>query len=194
MTLFQGYDGELRLIEFGGSGTTYYKKVLFCGMDFSGPVKRGKAEETLTLDRGTMSSDAHYIKGSDETAYGPLPITFTARLADVKGSRVLSDWLSGVTTIEGTTIHGWPSGHTLFESTSAVSVPGFADSQKVRYRVEILWDGTTDYGLRYEEVYFKPETVTIAEAGDSLTISGAGDVHGDVSRITAFTAGYTVFP
>ena len=28
--LFQGKDGELRLIDFGDSGTTYYLEVLFC--------------------------------------------------------------------------------------------------------------------------------------------------------------------
>lgn len=176
-------------------GTTYYLEALFCGMDFSGPVKRGKVTETLILNRDKVDSKAHYIKGSDEECYGVLPISFTARLADTVNSRVLNDWLSGVTASIGggtTTIAPWPSDHTIFRSTSGVSVSLPSDAQKPTYMVEILWDGTTDYGLRYDNVNFKPQETAISEAADNLTIAAAGDVYGDVSRITSFYSGASI--
>lgn len=203
MSVFQGYDGQLRLYSYGSkigaepSATTYYLEVLFCGMDFSGPAMRGKPGETLIVNRGTISSQSHYVKGSDEECYAPLPISFTARLADTVNARVLNDWLSGVTTTIGgstLTIVPWPADHTTFASTAGtgVSVPLPNDAQKPTYKVQILWDGTKDLGFQYENVNFKPQETTIAEAADSLTISAAGDVYGDVSRITSFYSGASI--
>ena len=139
--ILQGQDGELRLIEFG-SGTTYYLEVLFCEMDFSGPTSRPRAEETLVLDRNKADSNMHYTLGPDTPRYEPIPITFSARIDDTQGnSRVLSDWLSGVTIVGGTTtLNDW-KGQTSIDGNT---LPSFAASTVDRldpyaYRVEILW-------------------------------------------------------
>ena len=187
MAVLQGLDGELRILEYGESGTSYYLEVLFCSMDFTGPVSRPKTEETLVLNRGTFDTDSHYVEGSDEAKLAPLPVTFSARLADTTNSQALSDWVSGVTTIQGKELHDWRNHFAI----GGVSVPAFADPSKVVYRLEMLWDGTNDYGLRYDGFYFKPGECTVNEAADSLTLNVTGEVYGDVSRITAFSSGWT---
>jgi len=72
-----------------------------------------------------------------------------------------------------------------------VSLPAFADTSKNSWRVEVLWDGTNDYGQRFEEVYFPPDQQTITEAEDGLTLSVNALVYGAVSRISVFAAGTT---
>ena len=91
--IFQGKDGELRIIEFGLNGTTRYLKFLFCEMNYDGPISRPRSEETLIMDRGNFDSNAHYIAGNDEPRYSALPLTFSCRLADTTNTQVLLDWL-----------------------------------------------------------------------------------------------------
>lgn len=199
MTIFQGYDGELRLYSYGNvygtdpSGTTFYLEVLFCEMDFSGPLSRGKAEERLILDRGRYDSNAHYVKGDDLPIYSPVQFSFSARLADTVNTRVLSDWVSGVTALVNaasatTIIYSW-MGHTTLQGSTA---PQFSDESKYRYRVDMKWDGTNDYGVRYEEVYFPPEQQTISESADGLILNATGMIYGDVTRISAFYSGTSI--
>ena len=185
--IWQGKEGELRLIEHGLNGTTYYLEVLFTEMDFSAPIKRPRTEETLTMNRGMMDSDAHYIEGDDTPRFAPMSMTFSCKLADTNDTRVLSDWLSGNTTVGGI------SGSTRIYSRDGLSTiwgkdtPGFADSGKQSYIVEMLWDGTvssgSSYGHRYDEVYFPPDQQTISESADGLSLSGNGMIYGDVTRI-----------
>lgn len=199
MTIFQGYDGELRLYDYGTGGTSHYLEVLFCEMDFSGPVSRGRNEERLVMDRGKFDSNAHYVQGTDDDIYAAMPFSFSCRLADTVNTRVLADWIGGVTSITNagggaTTLYSW-GGLTDIKARdgSAVSVPNFTDAVKMRYRVECLWDGTNDYGTRYEEVYFNPNNQTITESPDGLMLNCNGQIYGDVTRITAFSSGYTAF-
>ena len=203
--ILQGRDGELRIIEkgpYGGApvrrGVTHYLEVLFCGMDFSAPLERPKVEERLILNRNTFDSDAHYVQGSDDVKLAPLSMTFSCMIDDKSQSQTMSDWLSGATQVYSATqsgltrIYSW-DGKTLIGPTtgSGISVPAFYDATKQSYRVEIKWDGSTDYGVQYEEVYFPPDQQTITESEDGLSISGNALIYGGVSRITGFTSGYT---
>jgi len=190
--LFQGKDGELRLIEHGTGGTTYHLEVLFWEMDFTGPTSRGRTEETLMMDRGNFDSNAHYIEGNDEPRYAPLPISFSCRINDTRDSQVLLDWISGVTILGGTTqIYSFKGRTTIDGNTLPDFVEGRSGtSKKFAYRVEIKWDGTTDVGYRYDEVYFTPGEQSISESADGLTLSASGQVYGDVSpALIAFTTG-----
>lgn len=190
-TTFQGYDGELRIISYGTtpSTSTGYIEVLFCEMDFNGPISKPKRTETLILNRGRFDTDAHYIEGSDEDVYAPLQFTVSCRLADTVHTGVLHEWISGVTKLSGTTqLYSWKT-HTKI---NGVSTPAFADETgKYAYRVEVKWDGDTDYGFRYEEVYFQPGQQTISESANGVMLSMTGLIYGDVTRITAFTSGVT---
>ena len=189
---FQGKDGELRLFDFGLSGTTYYFEVLFSEMDFTGPISRPRTEETLIMDRGNFDSNAHYIESNDEPRYGALPFSFSCRIADTNNSAVLSDWVSGVSPIKGagsgTTNLVTCKGKTTLDGST---LPNFKDATKQAFFLEVLWDGDSDYGLHYNEIYLTPGEQTITESAEGLTLSCNGQIYGDVSRITAFTAGLT---
>jgi len=198
--LFQGKDGELRVIEKGSpyKGSTYYLQVLFCNMDFSCPIERPRTEERIIMNRGTFDSDTHYVEGSDEVTLAQMSMTFSCMVDDKQYSRILTDWLCStsvsaagatipLTTTGNTKILSW-DGSTLF---GGVSLPAFADTSKNSWRVEVLWDGTNDYGQRFEEVYFPPDQQTITEAEDGLTLSVNALVYGAVSRISVFAAGTT---
>ena len=192
MSVFQGFDGELRIYDYGNSGNTTYMKVLFCAMDLSAPLARPKTDESLILDRGVLDSNSHYVQGSEEVKYGPLSLSFSCRLADTVDSRALSDWVAGVTQLASsgggtTTLYSW-SGHTTM-GPSGVSVPSFEDTSKMTYRVEIVWDGTNDLAYRYDNVFFKPGESTVNESEEAVTLNASGEIYGDVSRITAFTSG-----
>ena len=193
--LFQGKDGELRITEYGSgvdsSAVTYYMKVLFCEMNYDGPVARPRTEEKLIMDRGNFDTNAHYVEGNDEPRYTSIPITFSCRLADTINTRALADWVSGATNIPnavgGTTrVYSWDGITTIDGNT----LPAFRDTGKQSYRVEMLWDGTSDLGFRNDEVYFSPGENKITESAEGLTLSCNGQVYGDVTRITSFyTAG-----
>jgi hypothetical protein len=198
MTVFQGYDGELRIYSDGAlygsepSGTTYYFEILFCEMDMSVPIGKPRTEETLIMDRNRFDTNAHYVKGPDDPRYGPVNLTFSCRLADTVNTRILSDWFSGSSKITNaasgsTQIYSWDGQTTLDGNT----LKAFVDVDKMAYRVECLWDGSTDYGVRAEEVYFPPDQQEIRESPDGLILSCNGLVYGDVTRITGFTAGTT---
>lgn len=189
MTLFQGKDGECRISDMGLAGTTYYLAILFCEMDFTGPTSRPRIEDTLIMDRGVFDSNAHYISGNDEPRYAPLPISFSCKIADTLNSRVMMEWLSGVTKISGTTQLYTMKGTTTIDSNT---LPAFKDSTgKFAYQFQVLWDGTLDLGIKYREVYFPPGQQTLTESADGLKLSANGMVYGDVTRITAFDTGPT---
>ncbi|KKN41182.1 hypothetical protein LCGC14_0725730 [marine sediment metagenome] len=186
--LFAGKDGELRVQDQGLSGTSYYLSLLFTEMDFSGPTSRPRTDETLMMNRGNFSTDSHYIESNDDPRLAPIPVTFSCRINDTENSRIISDWFSGVTIMAGSTQIYSCKGKTAIDS---ITLPDFKDSGKQAYYVEVLWDGTTDYGLKYNEIYFTPGEQTITESADSLMMSINGQVYGDVTRIAAFTSGFT---
>jgi len=185
--IFQGKDGELRINDHGLSGTTHYISILFCEMDFSGPTSRPRTEETLVMNRGVFSTDAHFIEGNDEPIYGPLPVTFSCRMADTSASTVALDMLSGVTTIRTKILYGRDGYATHLGNT----IPAFRDAGKNGYTVEVLWDGDQDLGYQYDCVYFAPGQQTITESADGVMLSCNGVVYGGVSRIDSFTSGHT---
>lgn len=190
--LYQGKDGEMRITDYGtdtsAGSTRYYQEILFCEMDFSAPTVRPRTDETLIMNRGNFDSKAHYIESNDDPVYAPVPLTFSCRINDTVDSRALSDWLSGSTLIPnavgGTTrIFSWDESGVTFRSQL---LPAMRDSDKQCYRLQILFDGTTDYGLQYDGVYFTPSEQTITESTDSLMLSTNGQIYGDVTRIDSF--------
>lgn len=187
--IFQGKDGELRIIEFGLSGTTRYLKILFCEMNYDGPIARPRTEEKLIMDRGNFDTNAHYVEGNDEPRYAPIPLTFSCRLADTTNSKIVTEWIGGTTKISGVTQLYSFKGKTTIDGNT---LPDFVNNTaKYAYRVEVLWDGTNDLGFKNEEVYFTPQEQKVTESAEGLILSCNGQIYGDVTRITGFTAGTT---
>jgi len=192
MAVLQGQDGVLRLSDHGSSSTTYHLQVLFAEMDFSGPIARPKSEETMIMDRGLFTSNAHMINGNDDPRYGPVDISFTCRVADTTNSQYLMYWLSGVTSISAASTIYSTKGTTAIDGNT---LPDFGDDSKIALRAEIIWinESGTTFGMRYNEVYFPPGEQTISEGADTLTLAASGKVYGDVSHITDFMANTTNF-
>jgi len=190
--LFQGKDGELRIVTGAASPTLYYLEVLFTEMDFTAPISRPRTEETLVMDRGNFDTNAHYIEGNDEPRYSKIPLSFSCKLADTINTRVLHDFLEGKATI--TNAVGGSSAVVTTLGTTTIdgnTLPAFlpkVSSTTPVWNVEILWDGTNDYGLKYNEAYFVPGESTITESADGVMLSVNAQVLGDVTRITAFSS------
>uniref|UniRef100_A0A6M3IGP0 Uncharacterized protein n=1 Tax=viral metagenome TaxID=1070528 RepID=A0A6M3IGP0_9ZZZZ len=182
--IFTGKDGEIRISDKGLSGTTHYLTILFSEMDFTGPTSRPRIEDTLIMDRGVFDSNAHYISGNDEPRYAPLPISFSCRMADTTKAKIAMDLISGVTLVGGVTQLYTMKGTTSIDGNT---LPAFKDALgKYAYQTEVLWDGTSDLGIRYSETYYPPGQQTITESADGLILSCNAVVYGDVTRIQAF--------
>lgn len=186
--IFKHKDGEFRIYD---GGTPYYLEVLFTGADLSFPIKRGRPEEMLNMDRTNFDSNASYSLGADDPILEPASFTITAKLDDTgTNTTYLKQIVSGVTTINSKTVTT-TKGTTKIKNGADVGIttPSFKDARKTAYNVEVLWSGTTNMGYRLAEVYFPPASQTISEAEDAVTISVNGMVYGSITPISAFTSG-----
>jgi len=186
-------DAKLRL--YDGTGTPYYLELDLDIGDFSAPLGQPRQEEILILDRGVMSADAHFIKGSDDPLMAPIPLSFSAFVRDGNQTIYLLDWLKagqdgGTTTVNSNTLT------TTKEDTQrdgSNNNPAFADTNKLTSNVEYLIEtGGTDLGLKYAEVFFPLDQQNISEAEDGIRAMLNGLIYGTITRITSFTAGTSV--
>jgi len=201
--LFQGRDGELRIYEHGTSGATYYLKLLFCDMNMTCPIGRPQREEMLVFNRTRYDSNAHMITGGDEMAYGPIPTSFSCRIADTDANQNIFWWLgSGATSLAKRHVRVAAGSTVTIQSRKGKSagihgntLPDFVGSgtSKFAFLVQVRWDGSTDFGISMDEVWFPPQDQSITEAEDSLTLNMTGHIFGGVSRITGFTGGTNNF-
>jgi len=196
MAIFRHRDGELRLIEHGYSAATRYIEILFSDANFSGPMGRPQSEEILILDRGLLDDNAHYVEGGDAPRLEPLSLTFSCRTADTKNTQILLQMVSGCTerlVVGGSTYpirtrKGKSLGLAGFSATT--TFPTFKDSSyKMCWMVETLWSGTSNWGIRWDEVYFPPNEQTITESEDALTLNLTGQIYGGVTTITSLSGG-----
>lgn len=186
---FTNRSGKMRL--YDGAGTPYYLELDFDAGDFSGPLGIPRPEEILKLNRGKSDADAHYILGGDDKVMEPMELSFSAMLTDLAVSGYLSDWLRAMSDAATTKVNLNTIATTKEDSQrdGATNSPPFADAVKLACNVEIVWDGTPDWGLKYMEVYFPLEQAALSEGDDALTMAITGFIYGTVTEIAAFTAG-----
>jgi hypothetical protein len=161
-------------------------EVAFAGMDFSGPIGRKLQEELLVLDRNTMSSRGHYVKGPDSPLYEPVPISFSCMIDDTHNKDDIMEALacgnpgSASWTATGTSSKGDT------KNDGSISNPAFVDTNKKCVNLQIVWTGTYPIGMAYYECYFPPEEITIAEAEDGITLSANGGCYGVIETMHGF--------
>ena len=183
---FTGRDGVLRI--YDSSDPAQYLEVIFCNMDFSGPIGRPKTEEILVLNRGTMDANAHYIEGSDEPLYNSVDISFSCLLDDT----VNKDKIILALECDNPESAHWPE--TGISSKGDTKNDGvnfnqlFVDSDKKTVNVQVLWSSVvgSNQGYAYYEVYFPTGEQTIAESDDGITLSCKGACYGVIERISQF--------
>ena len=168
-----------------------YFEIKFSNMDFNGPLGRPLTQEELVLNRNRMDAYAHYVKGSDDIIYQPLPISFSCILDDiynreyVKKALMCANPNTGTWTSTGTTSKG------TTQNDGSNNNPAFVDSSKKAVNVQMLWTGTTyGTGLAYYEVFFPPEEITWSESEDGIVLTAAGGVFGVVEDIYGFGVRY----
>jgi len=189
--IFKSKDGELRLYE--GGAAPHYLIVLFTKADLSFPTGRGKSEEVLVMDRGNMDTNASYRQGSDDGIMNPLPVRFSGLINDATYTHALVQLLSGSTSVGSaaaiTTAKGKSS---LTISGASVATKTFADSSKLAYNLQIMYDGSTDFVYELKEVYFPPDQQTITESEDGVTLDANGLWYGSGGTKSAFTSGTAI--
>jgi hypothetical protein len=201
MSNFQSYYvkvGRLRL--YSGNATPYFFEVPFRG-NVTGPVDRARAGETLVLDRGRFTADAHYVSPPDDPLLNPVPFSCNFRLANLEPN--YSKILTLIRTPGGSTTkniggNAWETskGTTMILNSDPLgqvfaTTPRFSDHEKHCVNVEILWtdpQSIADRGFKWAEVYFPPDR-QVTEGVDSVMVDLSGEVYGAVSPIAAFTAG-----
>jgi hypothetical protein len=189
--IFTSKNGELRL--YDSHPTPYYLQVLFTQANLSFPLKRGKPEELLNMDRGNMDSNASYSQGSDEPIMNPLPVKFSGKIDDTTYSHKLVRILGGVTKLsastEAITVQSTKGDSTVNIGGTAFSTPAFADTSKICYNLEVKYEGTTDFIYQLKEVYFPPDQQTITESENGLVLEANGLWYGSGGTISIFSTG-----
>jgi hypothetical protein len=167
----------------------------------TGPVSRAKAGETLVLDRGRFTVDAHYVSPPDDPLLAPLPFSCNFRLANTEPN--FSKLITLITTPGGATSkniggRAWTSskGTTQILNSDPLgqvlaTTPQFSDHEKHTVNIEILWtdpQSVQNRGFKWGEVYFPPDR-QITEGVDSVMVDLSGEIYGAITAITAFTSG-----
>jgi len=185
---FTNRKGKIRLYD-GTTGVNgpYYLELKFDLGDFSGPIGVSETEEILVLDRGVMTSDAHYIEGGDDKVMEPNELSFSALLEDTSITENLLDWIEGNTVNDKTIVD--TKGTSIRKN---VTNPIFADANKRCSNLEYKLDGAADLVWKYSEVHFQISEQSISESDDGVTIALKGKCYGLISRDTAWTAGQSV--
>jgi hypothetical protein len=194
MGIYTGKYGELRI--YDGTGTPNYMVVPFIPADLSAPMGRQRPEEILKLDRGNLTSDAAYVQGPDDPILEPLDISFSVRLDTLKNAVELYNFLT-CGTLSDTTVLSSTKGSTQLTAGdgSSVYTPAFADSQKKTVNIEAKWTvGASSFARQWNEVYFMPSNIEIAEAADEVVVNATGQIYGDIAPINDFTSGVDKTP
>lgn len=194
MAIFQHRDGEMRFY----SGTTIgskataavYSEVLFVNAGFNAPIARTRPTETLVMDRGVYTTNAEYRQGMDEEKLAALPMSFEFKCIDDVTTQYMVRMLTGTSpcVVNGKTLRS-SKGESMIDG---VSTPQFADTNKQAWDVEVLWDGVTDLGFKWREIFIPGDQLTVTEGEEEVVISCQGLVYGDVTRIASFSSGITL--
>lgn len=183
-------DAKIRI--YDGAGTPLYLELDLDRGDFAGPLGTPRNEEILVLDRGSMTANAHYIKGADDKIMEAVPVTFGVFVRDETQWVNLKNLLRAGSNGGSTQVNS----HTLAttkqdtQRNGANNNPAFADTNKLTFNVEYLVTMSgTDWGMKYSEVFFPLESEQLSEAEDGIPLAISGQCYGTITDITAFTAG-----
>jgi len=204
---YVGPNGELR-IKSGitesatSAGDAPYFTVEFANMDIQGPAGRPFAEETLVMSRNNLDANTHWISTTEEARVQPVQISFSADIDDTVNAVNLRKALSNPDRDSPWAVAGVSfqnvNGTTTIPNRKgvAISTPVPFDTNKERINVEMLWEGrtpgTTDDGYIWNEVWFAPESIVIAESDGNVRLSATGMCFGPISNVASFTGGISV--
>ncbi len=203
-----GKRGALRIVYAtdDGGGGKYFYEVPFENLDLAAVAGRPRPDEIPVMDRGNLNRFAHHVQGPDTPIIQPQPLTFSCSIDNTYNRTNLIDALCNVEqkatwTVNGITVSN-VNGTTNVRNGagSLVSTPLPYDVDQDRVHVEVIFRGdpnasplnADDYGHKFNEVWFQPGGIRLAEAADSYKFNVTGSIYGPISQITAFTTGTNV--
>ncbi len=193
MTIAINKMGTIRF--YDSAVTPYYLELAFSAGDLAAPLGFGRPEERLMLDRGVMDANAHYIPGPDMPIMEMYALTFSAFIQDTTNFQYFEELLKALNdSTQTVNSNTWTTTKGDTQRDGSNANPAFFDTNKKACNVELLYSDAniTDFGYRWNEVYFPLNESEISEAEDGNKISLNGQIYGTFERITAFTSGTDV--
>lgn len=173
--------------EYLGPVSGQFYRVAFAAEVNSAPLGVPRPEERLILDRQLFTPDAHYVVTTDRAIYEPRELQLSALLdTDINRQALLDALQCGN---PGT--RNWARAGVSTKGDSKNDGmnpnPQFLDATIKTVCVQLLWQvGSSTIGYSWNEVWFQPQGVQVAESDDLVTLQATGQVYGTTSEITAF--------
>jgi hypothetical protein len=171
-------------------GLYYY--VPFVKMDYNGPLGRGRREEILVLNRGTLDSYANHMEGGDEKLFGSVQIGFSADIDDTHNRIALNKALicdNPASTYWNATGES-SKGTSYAEGTT--KYPVFVDTTKKTVNIQVLWDNGVGIpmGFAFYEIFFDGSELKLTESDEGLAMALSGLCFGAIEIINEFGVRY----
>ena len=193
MTKLKSANAKVRWYD-GTAETPYYLELDF-DSQYSGPIGQPRQVETLILNRGTMDSLAHYVKGPDDELMKALEVALSVLIRNDQQTINILDWLlamnDGLTTqVNSNTLVSTKSDS---KRDGTNNNPAFADANKGTFDICYLMEtGATDLGFRLYEVWVPISEQILGESDDDIGLPIKGHIYGTITRITEWPAGTDV--
>ena len=193
---FQGRQGEIRI--YDGSTPPKYVSLKFVQMNFSGPLAKSRGiEPVVTTAGGYLHSPVS--PDYEQSLYEPSAISFSmwvnsddwnVHRAAFSNIDMASSWQVGN--------HVWSSTKgrgslVVFDGSYRATQP-FFDEKKKAVDVQVRWKDTSNasgsiIGMRYDEAYFPPQSISIVESPDFVELRCQALVYGNIEPIGDFSTG-----
>jgi hypothetical protein len=165
-----------------------YFEVAFVNMDFKSPMGRPRPEEMVRMNRGKLDTNAHYVQGLDDPSVEPVDLSFSAMLDSLVnktalfqalacGNPATTTWAkTGISTKTDSQVPAGLDG-------ALVNTPPFTDTSKKAVCIQVMWEaGAVTLREFHEcnEVYVRPEDISISEAPDGVMVNVTGAIYGSI--------------
>ena len=190
-----GRQGRIRI--YDGSPTPNFIEIKFELMNLNAPLARARSNDPIvpTVGGALMSpTSAEYDAGF----YEPSQISFSlwVNTVDYRSIRnafsnidLADPWKVGSTTWISTKSRG----SIRMPDSTFRATPPFFDEKKVAVDVQSVWTGPntsgSTIGMRWDETYFAPQSLTINESPDFVEIRASGLCYGNIEPIGDFSTG-----
>lgn len=193
---FGGRDGILRLYD-GTAGVPHYLEIPFVQMNFSGPVAKARPIDPIVT---TVGGYLHSPTGPDyeQNFYEPQNINFSCWI-QTDSYYALRNALNNIDLNETWKVgaHTWQStkgrGSIRLPDNSYKPTALFFDQNKKTIDVQVRWKSTQSrgsiVGMRYDETYFAPQSITVNESSDFCELRMTGACYGNIEPIGDFSTG-----
>lgn len=190
-----GREGALRL--YDGSPTPNYIEISFVAMNFNAPLARARSNDPIvpTVGGAIMAPtspeyDAGFFEPSQLSfSLWVNSVDWNVHRAAFSNIDMANPWKVGSTTWTSTKGRG----SIQMPDSTFRATPAFFDEKKKAVDVQVRWTSPATsgsiIGMRYDEAYFAPQSLSIVESPDFVEIRASGLVYGNIQPIGDFSTG-----